>query len=71
MNNELINISKGEIMNNLLKGIVLGILIGGAVPAYSYMTMDNACDLTAGDLKEIVRDAVDGCDITYTKRISC
>ena len=54
-------------------GIVIGIFItiSFITPVYSYYSSyTDVCDLSAGDLEEIVEDAVNGCRIS-NGRIYC
>ena len=54
-----------EIRKQIL-GIVIGIFItiSFITPVYSYYnSYTDVCDLSAGDLEDIVEDAIDGCSI--------
>ena len=54
-------------------GIVIGIFItiSFITPVYSYYSSyTDVCDLDAGDLEEIVEDAINGCQIS-SGRIYC
>ena len=55
---------------NTLKGIVLGILIGGVAPVYGWMMDDDVCELKAGDLSHVVKDAISNCEI-INQSIKC
>ena len=47
---------------NLFKGVLLGILIGTIGPVFSYYSSySDVCELNAGDLEDIVEDAIEDC----------
>jgi hypothetical protein len=47
---------------NLFIGILFGILIGTIGPVYGYYnSYTDICELNAGDLEDIVEDAIEDC----------
>ena len=48
---------------NLIKGILLGIIIGTLTPAYGYYNYyTDLCELKVNDLEEIIEDAIEDCN---------
>jgi|TARA_R110002126_G_scaffold257210_2_gene400239 hypothetical protein len=44
----------------ILIGTLIGLLIGGIAPVYSfYSSFSDVCELNAGDLKDIVKEAIE------------
>ena len=52
-------------MKNLIMGIVIGVSLGITPIAFSayYSSNTSASDLTASELKSVIQDALEGCDV--------
>ena len=52
-------------MKNIIMGIAIGLCLGITPMAFSayYSSNTSASDLTASELKSVIQDAIEGCDV--------